>query len=359
MRQAIAKWEESMPEQVDDILDTGKIHCLTGDITQPGLGLSPSELEMLQDEATVVIHSAANFSVFQALPESVRDNSLPVMELGRMLCAFRKLKFLLHISSISSQSFLPGGVVPENADRLSSEEDASEKQLAEILATGKSLYTEQFIAPYAQSKYLAEQFLLFELNAPFPILVVRPSNIGPSIQDPCALYGPEGAVPLHTFLQLLFTASGQRTFEHLDSALPRHLILDEVPVDLVANTCLLHLASGSTGIVHAGSQLYRPITFGEYVNQIRCYTPRSLLEKASRVRMKTSTHFAEKSNDMREHIYRDWQIDCARSIPLKLTGGPIGLDLSGHNFDSFAQSRISRRCREMESWIDSLESTAG
>src|ERR1700742_4339470 len=80
MRQAMAKWEESMPEQIDDILDTGKIHCLTGDITQPNLGLGTSELEMLQNEVTVVIHSAANFSVFQALPESIRDNSLPVME---------------------------------------------------------------------------------------------------------------------------------------------------------------------------------------------------------------------------------------------------------------------------------------
>jgi Putative dehydrogenase domain of multifunctional non-ribosomal peptide synthetases and related enzymes len=48
MRQAMEKWEASMPEQIDEILDTGKIHCLTGDITLPNLGLGASELDTLQ-----------------------------------------------------------------------------------------------------------------------------------------------------------------------------------------------------------------------------------------------------------------------------------------------------------------------
>ncbi|KAJ5112159.1 male sterility protein-domain-containing protein [Penicillium argentinense] len=355
MRDAINKWEASMPEQIDDILDTGKIQCLVGDITRPSLGLGTAELEALQKEVTVVIHSAANFSLFQDLPESIRDNCVPVVDLARLSISFQKLKAFLHISTISSKSFLPGGTVLEDAENLSPDEDPPEKQLEEVLSTGKSPYTKQFIAPYGQSKYLAEQILL-SLDTPFPVLIVRPTNIGPAIKDPCPFYGPDGAIPLHTFFELLFEASERRKFEDL-ATLPQDIIVDEIPVDIVANVCLLHLAIGTIGIVQAGSQLYVPVTFGEYMNQIQKYAPPSLVEKAGRIRVEKNVHFANQANDMIQHICRDWQIDCERSKPFKSMEGPIGLALPGHDFEVFFQRRIAKRARNVEKWIDSLKQT--
>ncbi|KAJ5142668.1 uncharacterized protein N7515_001455 [Penicillium bovifimosum] len=354
IRRAMEKWEDSMPEQIEEILDSGKIRCLTGDITHPNMGLGESELEILQNEVTVVIHCAATFSLFQPLPESIRDNSVPVIELSRMLLSFRKIKILLHISTISSRSFLPGGTILENAEKISPSEDSPERQLLEISSTGRSQYTDRFIAPYGQSKYLAEQFLL-ESTLPFPVLIVRPSNIGPAVQDPYPLYGPEGAIPLHTFMQLLFEANETRTMEQLGATIPRHLLIEEIPVDLVANTCLLHLASGSVGVVHAGSELYVPITFGECVDRIRLHAPRSLMERAGRVRVKMHSHFAEKTADMLEHLCRDWRLDCQRSRRFTTAKGPIGLDISEHDFDSFFRVRILQRARNMTSWIDSFD----
>lgn len=353
MRDAMSKWETSMPEQIDDILDTGKVQCLTGDITQPNLGLTSDELDILQKEVTVVMHSAANFSLFQNLAESIRVNCVPVVELARLLKSFNKIKVFLHISTISTQSFLPGGVVLEDAKKSMLEEEPAEKQLEAILATGYSPYAQHFIAPYSQSKYLAEQIIL-GMETTFPILIVRPTNIGPAIQDPFTCYGPEGAIPLHTFFQLIFEGGERRKLGDLDS-LPQDLVVDEIPVDIVANVCLLHLAVGSTGIVQAGAQLYVPTTFGEFIAQVQKYAPQKTVEKAGRVRVERNVHFANHANDMIEHVSRDWKIDCTRTADLVDTSGPIGLSLAGHDFDSFSRRRIARQARSLESWVDNFD----
>ena len=352
VHQAMQKWETSMAEQIDEIFDTGKIHCLIGDITQPNFGLGKSELEILRHEVTVAIHSAACLSFFQDLAGSIRDNCLPVMEIARILLSFHKLEAFLHVSSIASQSFLLGESVLEEAGLVSPDEGLPDTQLSAILATGESQYAERFFAPYAQAKYLAEQYLL-NLDTPFPILIVRPTNIGPAIQDPYPLYGPEGAIPLYTFLQLIVESGEHRRLDRFD--LPsRDIVIDEIPVDLVANTCLLHLATGSRGIVHAGSQLYVPVTLSQIITQIREYVPQALLEKADRSRVKKNLYTANQANIILERICRKWQIDCQRSLQFKSTQGPIGLALSGHDFDAFTEKRFLQRARAVESWIESL-----
>ncbi|KAJ5672086.1 male sterility protein [Penicillium longicatenatum] len=202
MRQAMDKWEASMPKQIEDIFDTGKVHCLIGDIVQPNLGLEEKEINILQQEVSVVIHAAADFSLFQGLQETIDQNCLPVLSLARMLLAFQNIKALLHVSTIATQSFLCHNPVLEKLENIASDEACPEKQLADILATGQSPYTELFMSPYAQAKYLVEK-LLHNLQMPFPVLIIRPSSIGPAIQDPFPLYGPEGAIPIHTFAHLL------------------------------------------------------------------------------------------------------------------------------------------------------------
>lgn len=355
MRQAMDKWEASMPEQVDDIFDTGKVHCLIGDIIQPNLGLEAREIDTLQQEVTVVIHSAANFSLFKELPEAINQNCLPVISLARMLLSFKNINALLHISSIATQSFLSHNSVLEKLEDISSDEESPDKQLADILATGQSPYTALFMSPYAQAKYLAEKLLL-NLQTPFPVLIIRPSIIGPAIQDPYPLYGPEGAIPSHTFTHLLIEGGKYRKFEDAKQ-MSQDTIMDEIPVDLVSNACLLHLSTGSTGIVHAGSQLYTSMTAGGYIDQLQRYVPRELSDKVNRLRLAINMNLADQADEMISRISREWKIDCERSKALKATSGPIGLSLASHDFDNFAQRRIQQQARHLDAWVDKLTST--
>jgi hypothetical protein len=359
MRQAMEKWEATMPDQIEDILDTGMVVCITGDITHPQLGLGRGELETLQQDVTLVIHAAANISFLQTLPESVRENSVPTIELARLLDNFQKIKTLLYVSSIATRSFLPGGLVTEDTDRLFTTEDDAETQVASIEATGSSPYTDRFVAPYAQAKYLAEQYMVkIQPNVPYTILLVRPSNIGPAIQNPYPLYGPEGAIPAHTFYQLVFETSQERTLEAFNVSLPKDLIVEEIPVDLVANVCLVHVAAGTSSVVHAGSKLYTTVTFGEYAKQAQICVPRGFPERICRARVPTSiaTNLASLADNLLGVAWRgDWQVDCSRSRDFRKMQGPIGLDLSCHDFDNFSRKRILHLVNVLGGWMKNLE----
>lgn len=350
LHQAMEKWEDSMPEEIDEIWETGKIHFLTGDITHAQLGLGSHELKKLKEEVTVVIHAAADFSFSQPLVPSVQTNCLPVLALADMLRSFHKIKVLLHMSSVSAKSFQSENLVLENMEHTSPDEPAPNDQLAEILATGNSPYSERFLAPYAQSKYLTERLLL-EQDFPFPLLIVRPANIGPAIRDPYPFYGPEGSIPLHTFANLLLMGNQYRTFNDVEH-MPQDIILDEIPVDVASNVCLHHIAMGSSGIVHAGSQLYVPVTIGEWMMQIRRHTSQDLIDKVARLRLQTNVDFAKQASEILNSICRAWIIDCQRSKHLKGTEGAIGLSFPKHDFDTFFGERVKRRSRKLEQWID-------
>jgi thioester reductase-like protein len=54
VQRAIEAWEQSIPEQVEEIIATCKIQFFLGDMTQPNLGLSPENISRLQNETTVV-----------------------------------------------------------------------------------------------------------------------------------------------------------------------------------------------------------------------------------------------------------------------------------------------------------------
>lgn len=352
VRQAMEKWEASMPEQIDEIFDTGKVHCLIGDITQPDLGLEKKEIEALQQEVTVVIHAAASLSLFQDLLGTIQINCLPVISLARMLLSFQNIKAFLHISSISALSFQSQDSLFERLEDISSDEESPEKQLADILATGRSPYTELFMSPYAQAKYLAEKLVL-NLQTPFPVLIIRPSSIGPAIQSPYPLYGPDGAIPIHTFAHLLIEGGKYRKVEDV-MRVPQNMIMDEIPVDVVSNACLLHLSVGSTEIVHAGSQLYATLTVGGYINQLQRHLSNDLSNKVNRLRLAKKVDFVDQADEMLGRISREWKIDCERSKALKATNGPIGLPLAGRDFDDFVDRRIQQQIRHFEAWADTL-----
>lgn len=345
VRQAMEKWETSMPEQIDDIFDSGKVHCLIGDVTQPEFGLELTDLEKLQRDVTVVIHGAATISFLEELPTSIRNNCLPVKTLSRMLFKFTRLRMLLHISSITVNTFLPGGSVTERIHCLSDDEDAPDAQVESILETGHSPHTDRFPATYAQAKYLSERVLL-DLNTPFPILVVRPSSISPAIQDPYPFYGPDGAIPGHSFLHLLLKSKDYQP--HIIARnLSQDMIMDEIPVDLVANTCLLHIACGTTGIVHACSQLHVSYSLSELAAKCYQYTPKSLFQQIAKANFEQNGAMARHVADTFQRTHRNWVFNCRRSEHLRGTTGPIGLSVPDHDPDQFLRVRVERQSRLM------------
>ncbi|KAF5855557.1 hypothetical protein ETB97_008995 [Aspergillus alliaceus] len=350
VRQAMGKWEASMPDQIDQIFDSGKVHCIIGDMLQPDFGLNVDDLDTLRREVTIVIHAAAELSLLQDLRASIRHNYFPAVELVRMMTQFKRIKSFLFVSSMAVCTFLPAGSVEERAYCIAEDEDPPESQVASILSTGRSQYEDNFPVPYAQAKYLAEH-AIFSSNVPFSVLVIRPSSIGPAIQDPRPFYGPEEAIPVHTFLRLLL---GSREYKSWNDTrkVQQDIIVDEIPVDLVANTCLLHIACGTAGIVHAGAQLYKALTVREYSNKCRQYTPKSIAHQVAKASLEQNSALLKRVTGVSDNYQRAWNIECRRSEALRQTTGPIGLYIPDHDFDLALKVRIEKQSRQVAERIN-------
>ncbi|KAI9932014.1 hypothetical protein ASPWEDRAFT_40163 [Aspergillus wentii DTO 134E9] len=338
VRRAVGKLEASIPDHVDDILDTSRVHFVVGETTQPGLGLKPTDLQRLQDEVTVAINAAADISLQQPLAGSVRVNCVAHLNFVTLLRSFTRLAAFLHVSSTSVNSFLPSGKVEERIYPLSENEPDPKEILSTIQTTGQSSWGDRFIAPYSLSKYLAERLILHQADdLPFSVLIVRPAVIAPAIRHPYPLYGSSEGLPLHSTLQVLVT-SPDYGLARLAEEIDPETVVDEVPVDLVASTCLGHLSARTTGVVHASGLLYAPLTVGDLATALIQHTPPSVADKV------LGGHLP--AEDLAPHFFHlatqyagKWENSCLRSEPLKSVCGPLGLSLHGHDSEAFMNLR--------------------
>jgi hypothetical protein len=336
---AIEKWRRLMPKQTQAILNTGKVHFVVGDIKETDFGIQGSELRRLCDEVTLVIHTAATITLDAGIVESIENNCLPSLELAKIVSRFRRLKLFVQISTAYVSSFLPDGYVGE---RLYSISDADpEGELAAILSTGNSPDTARFSSSYTHAKYLMERLLLKRYPL-LPLLLVRPTIFGASIRDPYPLYGPINSTPMNKFASLFFAdRGGQHVWHATEGYGTGANIVDEIPVDFVANGCLLHAAARTQGIVHLGAQLYVLFTFDDFLRLAEASAPPSI-QKELPTLIFTQDRNAPQSllADLVKVSTRNWVFDCGRSYWLKQMAGPLSLAACKHDVDKLNSARI-------------------
>lgn len=354
VHQAIAKLEDSMAEQTDAVLDTGKVQFLVGEMTKPKLGLPDSDLIRLQNEVTVVINGAGNVSLVQDLRASALENSVPHPRLLYLCEQFPFIRVFLHISSAYVNSFLAGGTVEEQIYNIYDDTTDSEQDLNSILSTGSSVSDASFSAPYSHAKYIAERLLLKAMPS-FPLLIVRPSNIGPAIRDPFPLYGLSMVIPVHTYVKCFMTI-GPHEAQGLEESLKPDTVLDEIPVDLVANTCLLHLALGTTGIVHAASKLHTPFTVGHITRTCLETLTQDTVDELRRSDPTDQHDFRESFKQVLCQFCRDWKFDCSRSRCLQQIEGPLTLNCAGQDLDRLLKLRVKRVAHRFQTTVASHRS---
>ena len=226
-----------------------------------------------------------------------------------------------------------------------------EDELAEIMTTGLSPYATQFASPYAYAKHLMERLLL-KRYPQLPVLVVRPTIFGSAVRDPYPLYGPDSSTPLNKFAQFFLASRGAQLAWHPTYGYSTGAnILDETPVDFVANACLLHAAARTTGIVHVGAELFVRRTFDEFIRITQSSAPPDLRSDLPTIvftqdRNAPQCFLAE----LVKVSTRNWLFDCSRSHWLKQVAGPLSLEACRPEADRLAMLRtqyiFSRQRRE-------------
>ncbi|KAF7590723.1 hypothetical protein BBP40_002514 [Aspergillus hancockii] len=341
--QEFVSWlRENMAALADKILDTQKIVFLVGDITRSDFGLQQAEIDLLRREVTVIFHAAADIALNSDLIDAVERNCLPTLRLAQMATSFGKLLRFVPISTAYVNSFLPDGMVVEQLYKTANCHSDPEVDLQSVCELKDSRRISSFPWPYAFAKHLMER-LLFHRHPKLPIVVIRPTAIGPAIYHPFPLYGPKGSNPLTTFAELyLKDLGGTRLWHAAKGQSSGTNVLDEIPVDLVANICLLHTAANSTGVVHAAAQLYIPRTFDDFLRSTQSNAPPAIRDRLpgfvfTEDRSRKQCELAE----LFKVATRDWQFDCGRSSRFKgIKTGPLSLNLGTHDILQFDQARL-------------------
>ncbi|CAG8411975.1 unnamed protein product [Penicillium salamii] len=320
-KRALEKLKQTMPDHAQAI--------------EAHFGIDSSTLRQMQEQVTLVIHAAAKIKLEGPIRDAVEINCLPALEMARIASHFRRLKLLVQLSTSYTNSHLPDGPVLERIYQLGGEEDP-EVELASMLTLGESPHRAKFSSSYTQAKHLMERLLLARFPL-LPILLLRPTIFGPAFRHPYPLYGSEDSTPLTKFTRLWFSDRGVTQVWHATEGFTTGTnILDEMPVDFVANACLLHAAARTTGIVQIGSQLYHPVTFDQVFRL-------GLENAASEVQREFPkiTFTQDRSTPqcfLAELIQvgtRNWLFDCGRSYWLKQIGGPLSIQACKHEANSW------------------------
>lgn len=166
-----------------------KLVPVEGDVTQPDLGLSPQDLEMIVNEVNIVYHSAATIRFTEPLKSATLLHVTGTSYVVDVCHKIKNFEILLHVSSVAAWTINERQVegVPESdmdpetfsqQMRKASVEDASrmEQQLIGSHSEGKWLNT------YALTKSLAE--LVVARSSLSKVVIVRPPFLASPIAEP-------------------------------------------------------------------------------------------------------------------------------------------------------------------------------
>ncbi|KAJ5746902.1 uncharacterized protein N7511_008598 [Penicillium nucicola] len=124
------------------------------------------------------------------------------------------------------------------------------------LGTSQAYESEDFPWAYAYAKHLTERLLLHRFcqsDAKEKLLIVRPSIVGPAQRFPFPGYNMRFSSP-STVLATIMALEPYRRWNLVTQfeAPELQAQIDEVPVDVVVDRLLSHLAAGNDGCIHAG-----------------------------------------------------------------------------------------------------------
>ncbi|KAJ5803470.1 uncharacterized protein N7503_005920 [Penicillium pulvis] len=269
---AKAKWSSLMPAHFAKVLyDSKCIKVMDGELGDTAtMNLSDVDLQMLKRTVHIIIHAGATMEVTNSLRELSYKIIAPTLCLTQYALKFANLERFVFLSTAYTNAHLwktsksTDVPVKERVYPLGDEsEDRPYRTAPEIWKhvqkTGSSdeYDTHDFPWPYAYALHLSERLVLekaAQKNLLNKILIIRPSVIGPADHSPYPGFTTSHPTPSTACAAAYALHPGRKIM--LSSRCPnpdQEVTIDEVPVDVVADRLLVHVALGSSGCVHAVS----------------------------------------------------------------------------------------------------------
>ena len=253
-----------------NLTQSERITILDGELGDTAtMNLSHEELQMLKTTVHIIIHAAASIELKNSLRELSYTVIAPTLCLTQYALKFAYLERFVFLSTAYVNAHL--WQISKSADvavdeRVYPLENGSECPYEtapdvwkEVQKTGTSGEYEahDFPWPYAYAKHLSERLVLqkaAEKNALDKILIIRPSVVGPADELPFPGFNVAYSTPSTACAAAYALHPGRkiRLATRCDNP-DQQATIDEVPVDVVADRLLMHVALGTSGCVHAVS----------------------------------------------------------------------------------------------------------
>ncbi|KGO74835.1 Male sterility, NAD-binding [Penicillium italicum] len=268
---ANAKWSDMLPPSAAQILTQNeRITILDGEIGKTAtMNLSEETLKRLKETVQIVFHAASSAQLHSSLRELAHTVLAPSLSLTQYALKFPNLERFVFFSTAYANAHLweaqksPDVSVDERIYPLGREEEDYYKIALEawsaVQKTGSSdeYNAHDFPWPYAYAKHLAERLVLqkaAERNKMDKFLIIRPSVLGPADKFPYPGFATLHGAPSTACAAEYMLHGGRRVKLSTRSENPnQESTIDEVPVDVVVDRTLVHVALGTSGCVHAVS----------------------------------------------------------------------------------------------------------
>ncbi|KAJ5104593.1 hypothetical protein NUU61_001940 [Penicillium alfredii] len=251
------KWREWLGTEADALLSAHNLIVLQGDIETMDVDTA---LDGLKLELNVIIHVASTINLARPLKQiknMIVYASLKLAELGEKC---ENLERFVYVSTAYANANLyqSRGTANVTVDEqiYTYGNDTTVDEFEELVKSDESIrfheFVEQFPYAYTYAKHLTERLLQKKLGD--RLLIVRPSIIGPAQSYPFRGYSMPLSTPSTLFsAAIMLTPSRSMVLATRANNPMVEATSDEVPVDVVADRLLAHLAYGTTGPVHAVS----------------------------------------------------------------------------------------------------------
>ncbi|CAG8939728.1 unnamed protein product [Penicillium salamii] len=269
-KKAQEKWSNMLPEVAASVLTQNpRVTVFDGEVGDTAtMNLSEDTLQMLKQTVHIVFHASSSIQLNNSLRELAYSVMAPTLCLTRYAMKFPKLERFVFFSTAYANAHLwkdhesTDVPVDERVYTLSNEENGYQnapEAWSEVQKNGSSdeYDAHDFPWPYAYAKHLAERLVLHkasEQNKLDKILIIRPSVLGPADKFPYHGFATAYGAPSTACAAAYMLHPGRKITLATRCKNPdQESTIDEVPVDVVADRTLVHVALGTSGCVHAVS----------------------------------------------------------------------------------------------------------
>ncbi|BCR93373.1 uncharacterized protein AKAW2_10419A [Aspergillus luchuensis] len=268
-----AKWEASLSAQIANMLfESKKLVVLEGDVSFPSMGLSKPDQEMLRENINIIIHAASPINLGSPL-HKVSQGIIGATEMvAEFASSFRALDRFVYVSTAFCNAHIyeksPGSdlLITEDFYHLNKEDSPLDEWIAvQKYGTSETYEANDFPWAYAYAKHLTERLLAQRfagMGGEEKLLIMRPSIIGPAQRLPFPGYCVPMSSPCSVVAAGLMLIPSWRWEIATKTPTPEiNNHYDVVPVDVVVDRLLCHLAIGTQGCVHAVSGVKSRFSF--------------------------------------------------------------------------------------------------